>query len=191
MDVWYSIIRIGGNVRRRSWRQIIQMKDFHFHFHQRKIGFSFHTWFQFAIFSYFQPFSLEQKHSTSDTSFAFSSLISFPSGSFLIATRSFFELRYNQSNRNTLYKLLNIPRQLTVEKGKSVWAGLVQILGRTWLFWFRFAVKLFSLGVRLSLKNVSWNSVNSSSILFPVSNCHLWNIFNLSIVMYQRPKKGK
>ena len=39
-----------------------------------------------------------------------------------------------------------------VDQWHSVRVGRVQILGQTWLFWFRIAFNLFSLGRRLSLK---------------------------------------
>ena len=53
-----------------------------------------------------------------------------------------------------------------VEQWHFVWAGWVLIPGQTWLFWFRIAVYLFSLGVRLSLRMRNRTVHPPSSSLF-------------------------
>ena len=83
-----------------------------------------------------------------------------------LASDDQFEISRSDSVRNV--RAANSPNKLAVvvaqvvEQWHSVCAGWVQIPGQTWLFLFRIAVYLFSLGVGLSLR-MSYRAVYTPS----------------------------
>ena len=77
--------------------------------------------------------------------------------------------RDSTTNSHCWRQVLNLwPSKVAsvVEQWHSVQAGRVQILGRTWLFQFRIAVYLFSLGVGLSLRKSNRTVHSLSSFSF-------------------------